>query len=119
MTHLFRTRSKAESNPKQSYHEGHGEIYKNYGIDPTIGAAVILRPDQYVSWVGDFDDFAAMQRFFGGFMLVQSQEKVTGGISTQTTAKQDSSQQTASEALPEKSGFVAVEQETPVVNGAL
>ncbi|KAE8329615.1 FAD binding domain-containing protein [Aspergillus sergii] len=35
----------------QSYHEGHGQAYLNYGIDPSYGAAVIVRPDQYVSWV--------------------------------------------------------------------
>lgn len=55
----------------QSYHEGHGQAYKNYGIDPKVGAAVILRPDQYVSWVGDFDDYESMDRFFSGFMLTQ------------------------------------------------
>ncbi|KAB8203410.1 FAD binding domain-containing protein [Aspergillus parasiticus] len=32
----------------QSYHEGHGQAYLNYGIDPSYGAAVIVRPDQYI-----------------------------------------------------------------------
>lgn len=55
----------------QSYHEGHGQAYQNYEIDPSIGAAVILRPDQYVSWVGDFDDYESMDEFFSGFMIEQ------------------------------------------------
>lgn len=41
----------------------------NYGIDPSKGCAVILRPDQYVSWIGEWDDVGMMERFFGGFML--------------------------------------------------
>ena len=56
----------------QSYHEGHGQAYLNYGIDPSHGAAVIVRPDQYVSWVGDVDDYDDMARFFSGFMRVQA-----------------------------------------------
>ncbi|OQO07602.1 hypothetical protein B0A48_07299 [Cryoendolithus antarcticus] len=51
-----------------SYHEGHGEIYKNFGIVPE-GCIVILRPDQYVSYVGSIDDVDAVDKFFSGFML--------------------------------------------------
>lgn len=40
-------------------------------MDPAVGAAVILRPDQYVSWVGDFDDYESMDMFFSGFMIEQ------------------------------------------------
>ncbi|OQD80707.1 hypothetical protein PENANT_c033G02357 [Penicillium antarcticum] len=31
----------------QSYHEGHGQAYANYGIDSAQGASIIVRPDQY------------------------------------------------------------------------
>jgi phenol 2-monooxygenase len=62
----------------QSYHEGHGEAYKNYGVDPKKGCAVILRPDQYVSWVGEADDYESMERFFGGFMLEQKSGEENG-----------------------------------------
>lgn len=55
----------------QSYHEGHGRAYVNYGIDPSCGASVIIRPDQYVSWVGDMDDYDEMAKFFSGFMKIQ------------------------------------------------
>ncbi|KAJ5611359.1 FAD binding domain-containing protein [Penicillium lagena] len=58
-----------------SYHEGHGQAYLNYGIDPSRGASVILRPDQYVSWVGEVDDYDEMARFFSGFMKPQTAGK--------------------------------------------
>ena len=59
----------------QSYHEGHGQAYANYGIDPVKGASVILRPDQYVSWVGEVDDYDSMEMFFSAFMRRQDVEK--------------------------------------------
>lgn len=55
----------------QSYHEGHGQVYANYGINPAYGASIIVRPDQYVSWVGELDDYENMRRFFSGFMKKQ------------------------------------------------
>jgi phenol 2-monooxygenase (NADPH) len=55
----------------QSYHEGHGHAYKNYGVDPKKGCVVILRPDQYVSWIGDLEDVADMDHFFSGFMRLR------------------------------------------------
>lgn len=61
----------------ESYHEGHGQAYKNYGIDPEKGCAVILRPDQYVSWVGEVDDYEMMERFFGGFLREQRESNVS------------------------------------------
>lgn len=30
----------------ESYHEGHGQAYKNYGVDAESGCVVIIRPDQ-------------------------------------------------------------------------
>lgn len=58
-----------------SYHEGHGQAYANYGIDPSQGACVIVRPDQYVSWVGDMDDYDEMSSFFSAFMKQQVTRK--------------------------------------------
>ncbi|KFZ22777.1 hypothetical protein V502_02740 [Pseudogymnoascus sp. VKM F-4520 (FW-2644)] len=55
-----------------SYHEGHGQAYENYGVDKKKGCAVILRPDQYVSWVGELEDVQDMDRFFSGFMKMQN-----------------------------------------------
>ncbi|KAF5230014.1 hypothetical protein FANTH_14013 [Fusarium anthophilum] len=49
-----------------SYHEGHGQAYDNYGIDAKRGCVVIVRPDQYVSWIGELEDVDDMNQFFKG-----------------------------------------------------
>lgn len=54
-----------------SYHEGHGYAYENYGVDAGSGCAVILRPDQYVGWLGDLEDVDEMDEYFAGFMIPQ------------------------------------------------
>jgi phenol 2-monooxygenase (NADPH) len=46
-----------------SYHEGHGHAYQGYGVDSNSGCLVILRPDQYVSWIGELEDTDEMERF--------------------------------------------------------
>ena len=56
----------------QSYHEGHGHAYENYGVDTKKGCLVILRPDQYVSWIGNLEDVGDMDLFFSGFMKPQN-----------------------------------------------
>jgi len=35
----------------ESYHSGHGRAYEGYGVDPGVGALVIVRPDGYVGLV--------------------------------------------------------------------
>ncbi|KAG9236178.1 FAD binding domain protein [Amylocarpus encephaloides] len=52
-----------------SYHEGHGHAYENYGVDPGKGCLVVLRPDQYVGWIGEIEDVAEIARYFEGFMV--------------------------------------------------
>lgn len=54
-----------------SYHEGHGYAYENYGVDAGSGCAVILRPDQYVGWLGELEDVDEMDKYFAGFMIPQ------------------------------------------------
>jgi phenol 2-monooxygenase (NADPH) len=66
----------------ESYHEGHGKIYETFNISPE-GCAVIIRPDQYVSFVGPMDDVHAINRFFAGFMI-PAKGAVNGG---RTSAK--------------------------------
>lgn len=51
----------------QSYHEGHGKMYETFGISDN-GCIVILRPDQYVSYVGSLEDVDSVNTFFSGFM---------------------------------------------------
>jgi phenol 2-monooxygenase (NADPH) len=60
----------------ESYHERHGQIYQNYGIDREHGCAIILRPDQYVSYVGPVDDYGALDKFFSSFMIPQPQSEL-------------------------------------------
>lgn len=50
-----------------SYHEGHGNIYQEFGISSS-GCIVVVRPDQYVSYIGSMDDPEAVNKFFSGFM---------------------------------------------------
>jgi phenol 2-monooxygenase len=62
----------------QSYHEGHGKLYENFGIQSSEGCAVILRPDQYVSYVEPIDSYEEMDRFFSAFMILQKQRGLKG-----------------------------------------
>ena len=54
-----------------SYHEGHDKFYETFGVSPS-GCAVIIRPDQYVSYVGPMDDVESLNKFFSGFMRIPS-----------------------------------------------
>lgn len=45
---------------EESWHDGHGHAYEGYGIDPAVGAVVIVRPDQYVSAVYGLEDFESI-----------------------------------------------------------
>ncbi|KAI9896356.1 hypothetical protein N3K66_008528 [Trichothecium roseum] len=50
----------------ESYHEGFGDAYKNYGVDKKRGCVVAVRPDQYVSWVGELEDTEELHNYFEG-----------------------------------------------------
>jgi phenol 2-monooxygenase len=52
-----------------SYHEGHGHAYDGYGVDKVGGCVVVLRPDQYVAFVGDIEDVGGLEKYFGGVLL--------------------------------------------------
>lgn len=55
-----------------SYHEGHGEAYRNYGVDRERGCVVIVRPDQYVAWVGELENVDDIDRYFSAFLIPQA-----------------------------------------------
>lgn len=55
-----------------SYQEGHGEAYRNYGVDRERGCVVIVRPDQYVAWIGELEDVQGIDRYFSGFLIPQA-----------------------------------------------
>ncbi|OHE98311.1 FAD binding domain-containing protein [Colletotrichum orchidophilum] len=58
-----------------SYHAGHGEAYAKYGVDPEIGAMVLVRPDQYVAGIFAFEAVEGISRFFNEFV-----ERTTNGV---------------------------------------
>jgi phenol 2-monooxygenase len=45
------------------------DVFELRGIDRDNGAAVVVRPDQYVANVLPLDAHEALTRFFEGFML--------------------------------------------------
>lgn len=55
-----------------SYHEGFGDAYKNYGVDKKRGCVVVARPDQYVGWVGELEDFDGLQSYLEGIFVSPS-----------------------------------------------
>ena len=54
-----------------SYHEGHGQAYMNYGVDKERGCMVIVRPDQYVGWIGELEGVRDMDRYFSEILIPQ------------------------------------------------
>ncbi|KAF1966383.1 hypothetical protein BU23DRAFT_593204 [Bimuria novae-zelandiae CBS 107.79] len=56
----------------EHYNSGHGHAYEKYGVDPVVGAIVIVRPDQYVSKVTATDDFVGVERFFRGCFVANN-----------------------------------------------
>ncbi|KAK3313361.1 FAD binding domain-containing protein [Apodospora peruviana] len=59
----------------ESYNDGHGHAYHEYGIDAQKGAVVIVRPDHYVAKVTSLEEViekpASIQEFFEGFLIPQ------------------------------------------------
>lgn len=53
----------------ESYHEGHGHAYENYGVDAERGCVVALRPDQYIGYIGELEDVDELAAYFGGCLL--------------------------------------------------
>ena len=54
-----------------SYHEGHGEAYKKYGVDRESGCVVIVRPDQHVGWMGELEDIGDIDGYFSEVLIPQ------------------------------------------------
>jgi phenol 2-monooxygenase len=45
-----------------------GKAYERWGVDRVRGAMFILRPDQYVGWVGELEDVEGVTRYLDGFL---------------------------------------------------
>lgn len=54
-----------------SYHQGDAKAYEKYGIDSSNGCIVLVRPDQYVSFIGGVEDVKCVGEFLAGFMNEQ------------------------------------------------
>lgn len=48
-----------------------GKGYEVWGVDRMLGAMLIVRPDQYIGWVGELEDVDDVVRYFDG-VLIQS-----------------------------------------------
>ncbi|KAH7174281.1 FAD binding domain-containing protein [Fusarium flagelliforme] len=57
----------------ESYHEGYGNAYENYGVDKKRGCVVAVRPDQYVGWVGELEDFEDLSDYFKGCLVMKDE----------------------------------------------
>lgn len=44
--------------------ECEGKAYETWGVDRVRGAVAIIRPDQYIGWVGELEDTEGMTRYF-------------------------------------------------------
>ncbi|KAJ6258552.1 hypothetical protein Dda_6596 [Drechslerella dactyloides] len=53
----------------ESYHEGHGRVYENFGIDGEEGCIVVVRPDGYVATIVRMDDTRSLEAYFARFMI--------------------------------------------------
>ncbi|RBR27018.1 uncharacterized protein FIESC28_00286 [Fusarium coffeatum] len=58
----------------ESYHEGYGNAYGNYGVDRKRGCVVAVRPDQYVGWVGELEDFDDLNKYFEGCLVMRERD---------------------------------------------
>ncbi|KAI8720130.1 hypothetical protein NCS52_00457700 [Fusarium sp. LHS14.1] len=63
----------------ESYHEGYGDAYKNYGVDKKRGCVVAVRPDQYVGWIGELEDFDDLSKYFEGFLVLKDHTNGVNG----------------------------------------
>jgi len=53
----------------ESYHQGHGRVYDNLGIDAERGALIVVRPDGYTALVCDLEDTAMLDAYFDGVLV--------------------------------------------------
>lgn len=56
-----------------TYHNGHGQAYRGYGIDPLAeeGCMILVRPDQHVTAILSILDVSKLDAILGGVLLPQ------------------------------------------------
>lgn len=52
-----------------------GTGYEKWGVDRLRGAMLIVRPDQYIGWVGDLDAVDEMTRYLDGILIPKIEGK--------------------------------------------
>ncbi|TGJ85584.1 hypothetical protein E0Z10_g3139 [Xylaria hypoxylon] len=52
----------------EGYDNTHGHAYETYGIAPSQGALVVIRPDQYISRISPLNNVRGIDSFFSGFL---------------------------------------------------
>jgi phenol 2-monooxygenase len=46
-----------------------GTAYEKWGVDRVLGALVVVRPDQYIGWVGELGDVEEMTQYLDGILV--------------------------------------------------
>jgi phenol 2-monooxygenase len=69
------------------YNHGHGRAYRAYGVDPALGAVVVVRPDQYVAQVVRLEKVGEVERFFEGCLLEPRDSRLGAGGKGEAVAK--------------------------------
>ncbi|KAJ9115387.1 hypothetical protein QFC22_005142 [Naganishia vaughanmartiniae] len=94
----------------ESYHLGHGHAYEAYGIDKSVGAVVVVRPDQYVSLIVGLEDTDLLEDYFGGFM----KKAQDGGFPAELIPKTQPPSWESAPAEPDNKASLLGAQEIPV-----
>ncbi|KAJ5950442.1 uncharacterized protein N7479_008855 [Penicillium vulpinum] len=53
-----------------------GTAYEKWGVDRARGALVVVRPDQYIGWVGELEDLEELTQYLDGILVKRSTDKV-------------------------------------------
>ncbi len=69
MPNILRSRARVLLDDKDLTGRWGGGGYEAYGISPTEGAIVVVRPDGYVGTVAPFEQLDDITRYFASFML--------------------------------------------------
>ncbi|KAJ5826772.1 Monooxygenase FAD-binding [Penicillium robsamsonii] len=46
-----------------------GTAYEKWGVDRVLGALVVVRPDQYIGWVGELGDLEGLTHYLDGILV--------------------------------------------------
>lgn len=57
-----------------------GKAYEKWGVDKVRGAMFVLRPDQYIGWIGELEDVEDMTRYLDGFLTQKPVSHLSNGF---------------------------------------